>query len=404
MTKRLLLIIVSLLVISKTVSAQPVILDVSGDPIHGGAIVISGDQFGLKEPAAPVLWDDGASNQSLANNYDGYKPKNAQQGAYYNIAYRPAGFRNIAPPNSRVDHFIGGAHAIDIADNGDERGYNVCLGKNISSHNYYINYYYRLDPNFDEENHPDRGDNMKELVLSNSPGQFYPSGQYAFGYSSWCEAPDSNNRQDIRLNRIPISEQYQGSPYSCSNDEYAVSHNNPVNDWIKMEWTGQYNHVADAPQISLTTYPDGHRTYRSHYGDGMTVMEYARGLWMGYPKENDLRFIGIGGFARVPRRNNGINSFRYFAAVYMDNTHSRVMLGDNQEYSECTIMEPQIPSAWNDNSITVETNLGNLPDEGTAYLFVFDDSNDHNQTGYPIEIGIRDQVLPNSPNNLRVVD
>lgn len=69
----------------------------------------------------------------------------------------------------------------------------------------------------------------------------------------------------------------------------------------------------------------------------------------------------------MPRMNNEVNSFRYFAAFYIDNTHSRIMLGDSPDYTLCTIMEPQIPSTWNDNAITISVNLGSLPDSGTAY-------------------------------------
>jgi len=350
-------------------------------------MTISGIGFGLKQPAAPVLWDDCTSNQPLSNYYDAYKPKYDQQGDSYNIAYRQTGFRNIEPPNSRVNYIIGGAHAINRGGNGDEHGGNVCIGKNISSHSYYLNYYYRIDPSFEEEANPNRNDNMKELVLSNTPGQFYPSGDFSFGYASWCDVPDTNNRANIKLNRMPITADYQNMPYSCRNDEYAFSHNNPVNDWVKMEWIGQYNHVHDSPQISLTTYPDGNTTNQSHYGDGITVLEYARGPWIGYPKINDLRFIGIGGYARIPRENNGVNSFRYFASVYMDNTFSRVVLADNANYNQATIIEPQIPFGWQNRKINVTVNLGKLPDSGIAYLFVFDSKNIRNTIGYQISIG-----------------
>ena len=71
----------------------------------------------------------------------------------------------------------------------------------------------------------------------------------------------------------------------------------------------------------------------------------------------------------------------------MDITHARVMLGDNQDYSNCTIMEPQIPSAWSDSSITVTTNLGQLTEPALGYLFVFDADDNHNASGYPVSIG-----------------
>jgi hypothetical protein len=368
------ILIIAILFYASMVMAQPDISSITGAVIHGQSITIAGGSFGLKSPAAPVLWDDCSTDLALSDKYDGYKPKTAQQGSSYNIAYRPVGFRGVDGPNSRVNYFIGGAHAIDRDADSDEFGGNVCIGKNISSHSYFISYYYRLDPLFDDENHPTRSDNLKEFVLSNTEGQFYPDGERTFGYAAWCsdKVPDKNYTSGTRLSRIPINPANHDRPYDCDDDIYVVFHNNPVNNWTKMQWEGEYNSVFDSPQIKLTTYPDGSITSQSHYGDGLTVHEYFRGSWIGYPKENDLRFIGIGGFARIPRENNGINSFRYFCSVYMDNTHARVMIGNNAIYDDCTILEPQPPTAWSDTSISVTINQGSLALCQSAYVYIFD--------------------------------
>ena len=389
--------------VAEPVFAQLDITNVFGNLVYGGSLTIMGTGFGIKSPAAPLVWNDGMSNPTLSTYYDGYLPTNAQQGSYYNMAYRSVPFRGLNGPNSRISYILGGAHATNSQADSYSVGGNVGLGKNIASHSYFINYYYRVDPFFDEENHPTYSDNMKEIVLSNTQGSFYPDGWGAFGYADWCNShvPDVNQRGAIKLGRMTIDPAHQSVPYGCSGNNL-VYHNNPINGWIKMQWEGVYNHQYDAPQYSLTTYPDGQKTFRSHYGDGLTVTETFRGPWAGYPKENDLKFIGIGGFARVPRMNNGLNSFRYFAAVYMDNTRARVMLGDKQDYSACTIMEPQIPSVWSDNSITVSVNLGGLPASGTAYLYVFDANNNGNVIGYPIALGGGTNSSPAPPTGLRI--
>lgn len=368
--------------------AAPNIAGFSGSMIHGGTVTISGAEFGAKSPASPLVWDDGTSSPPLNTHYDAWLPTNAQQGINYNMAYRSTPFRGVNAPHNRIRYILGGAHATSSQSGSYNIGGNVGLGKNITSHSYFISYYYRVDPNFDEENHPTYNDNMKEITLTNTQGSFYPDGWGAFGYADWCnsDVPDINFRGPIKLGRMTINPTNQNLPYACSGNNL-VSHNNPVIGWVKMQWEGIYNRQYDSPQISLTTYPDGHRTYQSHYGDGLTVAESARGPWAGYPKENDLSFIGLGGFARVPRMNNGINSFRYFAAVYIDNTHSRVMLGNSPDYNSCTIMEPQIPVAWSDGAIQIRVNLGAIPDNGTAYLFVFDANNSRNLQGYPVSIG-----------------
>jgi hypothetical protein len=93
---------------------------------------------------------------------------------------------------------------------------------------------------------------------------------------------------------------------------------------------------------------------------------------------------------RLSSKGNGRthpDAFRYFDDLYIDNTFSRVVLANSQNYEESTIVEPQIPSGWSNTFITVTVNLGKLKEGETAYIFVFDADNNHNPVGYPITIG-----------------
>jgi len=95
----------------------------------------------------------------------------------------------------------------------------------------------------------------------------------------------------------------------------------------------------------------------------------------------------------------------YMDDVYIDNSLSRVVLANNQNYNQATITEPQIPSAWADGSITAKVNLGKLPDSGTAYVFVFDSNNQPNSVGYPVTLGSSggDTTPPAAPTGLSVI-
>ena len=389
-----------LLLISGEAFAQPNISDTAGNFNHDGSIVISGSSFGSKNPAAPLLWDDCRAERPMGTYYDCYLPVVAQQGSQYNMMYHQVPFRTIQAPHNRISYILSGAHAINSGTGTYPSGGNVLLGKNMTSHKFFVNYWYRIDPNFDEENHSTYGDNMKELDLSESSGEAYTG---SFGYYNWCvgSVPDKNFKEPTRLQRIP--EDIPDLPYACSNDEYTVTHNNPINGWVKMQWEGDYSVLNNVPLVRFSTYPDGKVTHQSHFGNGITTMSiYNEGP--GYPKLGNLRMLSIGGFARVPRTDNGLNSFRYFAGVYIDDTPSRVMLGDNQDYNSCTIMEPQIPTAWNENSITINVNLGTLPDSGTAYLFIFDSENNHNLIGHSVVIGESLGDSPEPPQSLEIVN
>jgi len=378
MLKKILLLSV-LMTAAAGLRAQPEVTGVAGECVHGGALTVTGSGFGVKDPAGPLVWDDGASSPPLETYYDETLPTSAQQGDEYNMAYRAVPFRGLEGPNPRIAYILGGAHATDTSASMYASGNNVSIGRNLSSFQFFAQYWYRVDPLFDESNHPTMGENMKELCLSGAEGEIY-GGEW--GYYNWCNShvPDANFTDPVKLGRLGAD--CPDLPYGCTDDERTVYHDSPVNGWIKMQWEGDYDETHDNPVVTFTTYPDGQVTRLDHYGNPITTFETIYGC--GYPQAGGLRFLGIGGFARVPRTNNGVNSFRYFAGVYMDDTRARVMLGDDPDIASCSVLEPQIPSAWSDGSITVSVNLGELPDAGTAYLFVFDADNASNPTGFPV--------------------
>ena len=294
--------VIIFLMMTNMAFGQPIIFEVSGIIRHGEAIKIAGANFGNKSPAHPLLWDDGTSNPPLSTYYDVWLPTNAQQGSSYNMAYRATPFRGVNAPHNRTNYILGGAHA--VASGGTyTNGINVGIGKNLTSYNYFISYYYRIDPLFDEKNSA-LDDNMKEIVLSNTKGDFYPS--YGFGYVDWCNAyvPDVNQKGDVRLSAVDSA---HCGYWKCTENGNELDHNNPINDWVKMQWIGDIDTVSGKPKINFTTYPDGRNTSTSYYGNWITTYEYATGEYCGRPDTNNLAFIGLGGFARDPRMNNGVN-------------------------------------------------------------------------------------------------
>lgn len=377
--------------------SQPTVQDVTGNIQQNATISVSGNGFGSKIPAAPVVWDACTDSVDLGTYYSQWLPTSAQQGPFYNTKYRQVPFRNISAPSPYINYVIGGAHASNTSAGMYISGNNVCVGVNIQSFDFFVQYWYRIDPLFDVENHPTSGDNMKEFSLGNTPSEIYTG---LHGFNGWCgsHVPNINFTDPVRLVRIPID--CPPLPYSCSNDQYVVYHLNPINDWVKMQWEGGYNDVYDNPTIKFSTYPDGHVTYQSHYGTEITVNDTYVGC--GHPDKDDLRFLGIGGFARLPRMNNGVNSFRYFTAIYIDSVKSRVMIGNNSDYNLCTKVEPQIPVSWNQNAITATVNLGAIQSGESAYLFVFDGTNSHNVIGF--NLGSGGNEPPSQPEGVQVTN
>jgi len=98
------------------------------------------------------------------------------------------------------------------------------------------------------------------------------------------------------------------------------------------------------------------------------------------------------------------DAWRLYDDIYIDNSLSRVIITNNENYDSSTICEPQIPLAWNDNSITITVNRGALAPCETHYLFVFDADNNHNMAGYPVSICTATGEPPCPPAGLKIVE
>jgi hypothetical protein len=70
-----------------------------------------------------------------------------------------------------------------------------------------------------------------------------------------------------------------------------------------------------------------------------------------------------------------------------------VVVANNLSLANATIIEPQVPTSWNDGSISVTVNLGKFSAGQTAYLFVVDSSGTANAMGQPITIGATSNTL-----------
>ncbi|MFH1380062.1 MAG: hypothetical protein ABII23_07275, partial [bacterium] len=76
----------------------------------------------------------------------------------------------------------------------------------------------------------------------------------------------------------------------------------------------------------------------------------------------------------------------YYDDVYIDNTQTRVEIGDKQTWNSCTQREIQMPTAWSDTSIAITVNRGSFDQCKTYYLYVVDANGNVNTNGFPIPI------------------
>lgn len=99
--------------VGQTYDSEPSISNVVGGMGHGSTLTINGLNFGEKNPAPPLLWDDCTQQLPLSTYYDVYLPNNSFQGSFYNMTYRSLPFREVEGPNGNVRYILAGAHATD---------------------------------------------------------------------------------------------------------------------------------------------------------------------------------------------------------------------------------------------------------------------------------------------------
>lgn len=97
------------------------------------------------------------------------------------------------------------------------------------------------------------------------------------------------------------------------------------------------------------------------------------------------------------------NVFLYYDDIYMDNTFSRIEIGDSSTYENCTHREIQIPTQWSDGAVEFSVNQGAFTDRETVYLYVTDASGEVNAEGFPTMINSSDVSSPIAPSGLNVL-
>jgi hypothetical protein len=396
---------------SQSSFAVPVISNVSGANYHNGEITITGSSFGTKSPAAPLWWDnmEGASNGSTTftsdelswvisgslsgsnKHYSEVSPSRGSEASAL-MTYRNTGYRSVVAPHPYSTKYATGAHW--QFDNNSPRYsdstyqiVNLTVDSGSANKNiWYVHFYYRIDPDWtvinNFENHKKSAVNYGTTIYD-SPASYMSSGGLA-------DAKVSGDAVEYTIGNIV--------GFGCSIVEYQTGAN-AKDSWVAIEqhW--------DSPigRHEVWSWDGGEAgSGRKSYSDPNDLD--CRN------KKPDTRSFSLGGWYCTNTnmdddlKRGGKDNFRYFDDVYVDNTFSRVVLANAQNYSDATIVEPQIPNEWSQSSIRVTINVGKLPTSQEHYLFVFDSENVSNPNGIPVYISSNEGKAIPAPINLRVLE
>ncbi len=426
-----------------TAHGDPSVSNVSGTVAHKGVITISGSDFGTKSPAEPMWWDDMeghtvnvhstevlgsgdlpgvvSSLPSGSRHYTGAVPRPGVNPAAYRVDEAMMKFRSdgwdsalgttgngVDAPHQYSSKYAAGCHyefsdepyaPADGMASGEPRfrddgvfydNVGLAIAKPSPFNTFVAYWYYRLDPAMFSEDHSG-GHNIRfngKFLNLEQGYEAYPAGYYAgpgFKYRSWERRPEEEGEgKTVTMN---IS-------FNCSSSTYEYM-TNPRFEWIHM------THIGDDATNIEQVYEGGDLVAG---GTGCTSMSSLYGYFYGgfHGACNQTTHPGC-----TPINSTWFgckDCYKYFDDLYFDTTFSRVELCNHATHTRATICEPQIPSAWSTGSITVTVNLGALTGD-TAYLYVFDSSNNRNAQGYPVSLSgePNPDEPPASPAGLEII-
>lgn len=369
---------------SVAAQAEPVVSGVQGSVSHGVSVTIEGSGFGQKSPASPVVWDD-CSGTDPGEKWDFVYPYSNDP--EFRLTYRTPGevqkaggkTGGVALPHEHVTRYFAGAH-YNSGPTDAHAGYNVCAGKNgqEGATYTYISFYSAIDPDwhfvFDNPDPAENDHNFKEYdwaagtgYMGSGPNLYFGRPQVAESSSTW----GANYYEGMNAKVFGVDPAVMNYYPSTGGIFGTVSVPTPQTGWHKVELVLKHGSDDGFHRV----YQDNVRVWDADVNDDQLGSPAARAETV------------FGGYAREAGSTDEYkNNWRYYADVYYDHSLARVVLADAATYADATVVEPQIPSAWSDGSISIDINQGRLADGAEAWVYVFDATGTPS-TGYAVTLG-----------------
>lgn len=379
MFSRVFFLVLATFLIGDIAAAQVQILDYDRDFATGTTITITGSGFGTKEFPTPWLWDD-LSHESYANLQDGdwiptrngnssgfsdttsnvIDPNALHKESHGWLAYRSNHPQQRIP--GRAHYSCEGIYAT-LFDVGRPHGDTEFI---------YLDYWVYSTSMRSSGNGADFN---KMCRLSPSTESFN-----TFGHTSFYPGRTSYN-----AGHDPVDGQLTRRDYSDTLPEEGV--------WTHVAiWTdgsGNLTWVIDESEGIVKTWVNN-----------QLAVDIDDEGWKNPPIPDDVSgftFIHALG-CESSGAYHGPPEVNLWGDIYVDNTLSRVALGDAPVWTQVSHYEMQIPQEWQPGSIRVTGNLGSFRATDSIWLYVFDAEGVPNETGVLVQTGTDDpEAGPGQP-------
>jgi hypothetical protein len=382
---------------------------VSGTAAHGDTLTITGTGFGTKGNAAPVAYDDFSSGDfdpsfnisgsleiddndvglgpdiyCAVNNFNGDGLNRSgflgKDGVSSPIWYCQYSFKLDA---ATFHWGTTGAHCEPW-----QLGIHYLAGYTSNAH--YDGYYYFCIVTHDSalDNRPGTGANWKTYWTLQ--GVYSPVLTNTKILRPWSGNGGLHDYMAVQINS-PEAPGYEYSQiYSsggCGRNDHTGTNSQPRNwtkgVWHTIQWEYKQNSAANVQDGFYHSWVDGKLTANLNNTSAMRCWNY--------PNDPGMQMFHVGWWDTESCPQHSDN-YWYMDNAYIDTTWSRVEIGDNITYNNCTHREIQIPVGWNNNEISVSMNLGSFNSAEETYLFVVSSTGAVSQ-GYALGSGDHAPIL-----------
>jgi hypothetical protein len=318
----LLLILVSLLLCSIAYSAPSISsidksLTASSNNV---SFVLSGSDFGTKSTANPLKWDNfetGSDGNSISTG--GY------WGVYGTCSYEADNQRSA---NSSIN--------CKALMNSTSFVYKDSIGFGTTDAKILISAWLKYDEGTGDDDYQIKMFRIGNLMNSGT-NNLYPS------IANFTYVGSDRNYYQLTTELVSTATSYQSPQYTDG------------------QWS---NIMVEIETSSGKNVADG---ILKHYKN--FVLKGNKTTWSMF--DGDRRFAGVR-FGEGTYNGSNNDQIILWDDIYIDNTWSRIELGNTSVYSNCSHREIQIPTAWSADSITFTCNQGTFTETDNIYAFVVD--------------------------------
>ncbi len=346
------------------VRAQILIDEVVGEFFNNSVLIVNGQEFGQKGDVMPFR----SSYQNQVSEMN-FQEINSFNDSYWSLVGSPLiDLQNIFKRLDSRSYVRLEYSSLANESSGYSAGVQSDFPQTVDSYMAWWDYF---EPDFDFSHMQTGGNNIKYFYMGvggqpHHACQIYGNGEGFTGDvgglvgGGW---PDCQDNLDL-----PFGEGYYARCLS-----WHMAYPVPLGEWFFVE---EIMHMNSAPGVF-----DGWREMRIN-NNRIYFVKNTDFYENNHDNDEFYQVMRWGG--NYGYDDSGTTQYRYYGDLYLDGSFSRILIGDNQNYTECTHLELQIPTSWSTTSVSFLPNRGSFNDNTNLYLYVINEDNIVNEVGYQL--------------------